>query len=57
MIEITVHEVGDIERLYHSPQEVFLRRDGSVQTLGVTEVQDWHLHVFNELALSLNQQH
>ena len=53
MIEIIVHEVGDIERLYHSPDGVFLRRDGSVQTLGFTEVQEWSRQVFNELVLCI----
>lgn len=41
VIEIIVHGTGDIDRLYHSPHGVFLRRDGGVQKLGVTEVQEW----------------
>ena len=54
MIEIIVHDVGDIERLYESPHGVFLRRDGSIQTLAwVTEVQEWSRQVFNELVQSI----
>ena len=57
MIEIIVNNVGDIERLYETPDGVFLRREGSVQTLGVTEVQEWHLQVFNKHELFTNQKH
>ena len=53
MIEIIVHGVEDIERLYESPYGVFLKRDGSVQTLGFTEVQEWSRQVFNELVLCI----
>ena len=54
MIEIIVHDVGDIERWYESPYGVFLRRDGSKQTLAwVTEVHEWSRQVFNELVLSI----
>ncbi|XP_062612612.1 schlafen-like protein 1 isoform X2 [Saccostrea cucullata] len=41
VIEIIVHGTGDIDRLYHSPHGVFMRRDGGVQTLTVLEVQEW----------------
>lgn len=47
VIEIIVHGTGDIDRLYHSPHGVFLRRDGGVQKLGVTEVQEWSVQVSN----------
>ena len=54
MIEIIVHGVEDIERLYESPYGVFLKRDGSIQTLAwVTEVQEWSRQVFNELVQSI----
>ena len=42
-----VHDVGDIERLYKSPDGVSLRRDGSVQTLAAPEVEEWYIQVFN----------
>lgn len=47
VIEIIVHGTGDIDRLYHSPHGVFLRRDGGVQKLGVAEVQEWSVQVSN----------
>lgn len=45
VIEIIVHGTGDIDRLYHSPHGVFLRRDGGVQKLGVAEIQEWSVQV------------
>ncbi|XP_061166942.1 schlafen-like protein 1 [Saccostrea echinata] len=43
VIEIIVHGTGDIDRLYHSPHGVFLRRDGGVQSLTVPEIQEWSI--------------
>ena len=57
VIEIIVHDVGDIERLYKSPDGVFLRRDGSVQTLAASEVEEWYIQVFNKHELLINQKH
>ena len=57
VIEIIVHDVGDIERLYKSPDGVFLRRDGSVQTLTASEVEEWYIQVFNKHELLINQKH
>ena len=57
VIEIIVHDVGDIERLYHSPDGVFLRRDGSIQTLADPEMEEWYIQVYNKHELLINQKH
>jgi hypothetical protein len=44
-VEIIVHGTGDIDRLYSSPHGIFIRRDGGVQALNVTDVQEWSIQV------------
>ncbi|XP_061166808.1 schlafen-like protein 1 [Saccostrea echinata] len=41
VIELTVRRNEDMDRLYYTPQGMFLRRDGSVHKLKAEEVQEW----------------